>query len=42
MHLIKNEFYHICNRGNNNQQFFFNDNNYILFLKKIREQLAPC
>lgn len=42
MYLIQNEFYHIYNRGNNKQTIFFNDENYIFFIKKIREQLALC
>jgi putative transposase len=42
MYLIQNEFYHIYNRGNNKQTIFFNDDNYIFFIKKIREQLATC
>ena len=40
MHLIEGEFYHIYNRGNNKQQIFFNDDNYLFFLRKIREQLS--
>jgi putative transposase len=40
MHLIEGEFYHIYNRGNNKQQIFFNDENYLFFLRKIREQLS--
>lgn len=42
MHLIEGEFYHIYNRGNNKGQIFFNEDNYLFFLKKIREQLSPC
>ncbi|MEP7237825.1 MAG: hypothetical protein ABI685_08175 [Ferruginibacter sp.] len=42
MHFIENEFYHIYNRGNNKQLIFFNDNNYIFFLNKIREELSAC
>ena len=42
MHLLKDEFYHIYNRGNNQLPIFFNDDNYLFFLKKIREQLSPC
>ena len=42
MRLIQNEIYHIYNRGNNKQLIFFNDDNYIFFIKKIREQLASC
>jgi putative transposase len=41
MHLIAGEFYHIYNRGNNKQLIFFTDDNYLFFLKKIREQLLP-
>lgn len=41
MNLSINEFYHIYNRGNNKQPIFFNDQNYLFFLKKIREQLLP-
>jgi putative transposase len=41
MHLIAGEFYHIYNRGNNKQIIFFTDDNYLFFLKKIREQLLP-
>ncbi|MEQ1798785.1 MAG: hypothetical protein ABL872_12590 [Lacibacter sp.] len=41
MHLIAGEFYHIYNRGNNKQLIFFIDDNYLFFLKKIREQLLP-
>lgn len=38
MHFIPNEVYHVYNRGNNKQLIFFNDNNYIFFLKKIRQE----
>ena len=41
MHLEEGEFYHIYNRGNNKQPIFFNDDNYVFFIKKIREQLLP-
>lgn len=41
MHLIADEFYHIYNRGNNKQPIFFKDENYLFFLKKMREQLMP-
>jgi putative transposase len=41
MNLIPNEFYHIYNRGNNKQRIFFNDENYLFFIKKIRDQLLP-
>ena len=41
MNLIPGQFYHVYNRGNNKQLIFFNDNNYLYFLQKIREQLLP-
>lgn len=41
MNLISGEFYHIYNRGNNKQYIFFNDNNYLFFLNKVREQIYP-
>lgn len=41
MNLVPNEFYHIYNRGNNKQKIFFKNDNYIFFLKKVRDQLVP-
>jgi len=41
MNFAIHEFYHIYNRGNNKQTIFFNDNNYLFFLKKVRQQLLP-
>lgn len=41
MNLISGEFYHIYNRGNNKQYILFNDNNYLFFLNKVREQIYP-
>lgn len=38
MHFTQNEIYHIYNRGNDKQRIFFNDENYIFFLKKVREE----
>ena len=38
MHFIPDEIYHVYNRGNNKRLIFFNDNNYIFFLKKIRNE----
>ena len=38
MHFIANEVYHVYNRGNNKQPIFFNDDNYIFFLKKVRNE----
>jgi putative transposase len=40
MKLIPNNFYHIYNRGNNKGRIFFSDENYIFFLKKIKEYLS--
>ncbi len=34
-------YYHIYNRGNNRERIFFEPDNYLYFLKKIKEYLAP-
>jgi REP element-mobilizing transposase RayT len=34
-------YYHIYNRGNNREKIFFEPDNYVYFLKKIREYLVP-
>jgi putative transposase len=41
MFLTQHEYYHIYNRGNNKQPIFFKPDNYIFFLKKMRQQLLP-
>lgn len=41
MNFELHEFYHIYNRGNNKQLIFFNSDNYLFFLKKIRQQILP-
>ncbi|TAE51649.1 MAG: transposase [Cytophagales bacterium] len=41
MKLTANHLYHIYNQGNNKQNIFQDDNDYICFLKKIREELLP-
>jgi putative transposase len=38
MHFNPSEVYHIYNRGDHRQQLFFSDENYIFFLKKIRDE----
>ena len=38
MHFEPNEIYHVYNRGNNKHVIFFNDDNYIFFLKKIKNE----
>lgn len=35
------ELYHIYNRGNNGQAIFFERENYLFFLKKIKQELTP-
>jgi putative transposase len=35
------KLYHIYNRGNNSQKVFFTRENYLFFLKKIRQHLLP-
>jgi len=37
VHFIKNNLYHIYNRGNRKQTIFFQDSDYIRFLKKAQE-----
>jgi putative transposase len=34
-------YYHIYNRGNNRERIFFEPDNYVYFLKKIKEYLVP-
>ncbi len=33
--------YHIYNQGNNRQKIFFKDENYLLFLRKMRDYIIP-
>lgn len=37
----KNLIYHIFNQGNNRQQVFYKQENYLFFLKKMREFMLP-
>jgi putative transposase len=37
----KGFLYHIYNQGNNKQKLFYNENNYIFFLKKIKDYILP-
>ncbi|MBK6930487.1 MAG: transposase [Saprospirales bacterium] len=41
MYFEPNVIYHIYNQGNNRQRIFFNDENYLFFIKKMREFLLP-
>lgn len=41
MEFVPNNIYHVYNRGNNNQPIFFERENYLFFLKKIRNHLSP-
>ncbi len=34
-------YYHVFNRGNNSRKVFFNRENYLFFLKKMKEHLSP-
>ncbi len=36
MQLESGHLYHIYNQGNNKQQIYFNRENYLFFLKKVR------
>jgi putative transposase len=44
--LVAGEYYHIYNRGNNRQNIFFEEENYMFFLRRLREHLVqpsePC
>ena len=37
--LVAGEYYHIYNRGNNRQRIFFARENYLFFLRRVREYL---
>ena len=41
MNFVKNNVYHIYNRGNNKQSIFFKERNYIYFLNKVRKHIFP-
>ena len=41
MNFQQNTIFHIYNQGNNQRQVFFNDENYLFFLRKMREFLLP-
>lgn len=41
MQFENNTIYHIYNQGNNKQQTFFTHENYLFFLRKVREYLLP-
>lgn len=41
MRFRENDVYHIYNRGNNRQPIFFSEENYRLFLYKIKQEIAP-
>ncbi len=41
MHIETNKLYHIYNQGNNKQTIFNDRNDYILFLKMVREKIYP-
>lgn len=41
MRFTEAEVYHIYNRGNNKQAIFLSEADYLLFLRKTRQELAP-
>lgn len=41
MHFEPNTIYHVYNQGNNRQRIFFKEENYLFFLKKMREYVSP-
>lgn len=38
---LPNQYYHLYNRGNNRQAVFFEDENYLFFLRRLRQYLLP-
>jgi putative transposase len=38
--LVPGEYYHIYNRGNNRQKIFLEEENYLFFLRRLREYLV--
>ncbi len=41
MNFEKEHLYHIYNQGNNRQKIFFERENYLFFLRKVRNQVLP-
>lgn len=41
MQFFENELFHVYNRGNNQQRIFFKPENYLFFLKKVRQHVQP-
>ncbi len=39
--LIEGEYYHLYNRGHNRERIFFERENYLFFLRRVREYLTP-
>jgi len=41
MQFESNHIYHVYNRGNNSQQIFFSRDNYLFFLRKLKDYVLP-
>jgi putative transposase len=41
MNFYKNQIFHVYNQGNDHGKIFFNDDNYVFFLKKMRQFICP-
>jgi len=39
--LCVGEHYHFYNRGNNRERVFYEPDNYLFFLRRLRQHLAP-
>jgi putative transposase len=39
--LAAGDYYHVYNRGNNRGEIFFENENYLFFLRRLREHLQP-
>ena len=41
MNFYKNQIFHVYNQGNDHGKIFFNDDNYLYFIKKMRQFICP-
>ena len=41
MEFIKEDYFHIYNRGNNRDKIFYSRSNYLFFLEKIKTHILP-
>jgi putative transposase len=41
MKFYKNQIFHVYNQGNDRQKIFFTEDNYLFFIKKMRQFICP-